>query len=149
MPYLVRTEHADPRRLASIRTTTSRAKLGPTIIAMLDQIWPVLREQGVRTDHNVVIYYGSTEQGFDIDVGVETLSEFTGPGPIALAQTPSGEVATIAHFGDYADMGPAYAALEQWCVDNDRQPTGVRWEVYGDWDDDPTKRRTDIYFALT
>ena len=22
---------------------------------------------------------------------------------------------------------------------------GVSWEVYGDWDDDPAKRRTDIY----
>ena len=24
----------------------------------------------------------------------------------------------------------------------------VNWEVYGDWDDDPAKRRTDIYFLL-
>jgi hypothetical protein len=24
----------------------------------------------------------------------------------------------------------------------------VNWEVYGDWDDDPPKRRTDVYFLL-
>ena len=29
-----------------------------------------------------------------------------------------------------------------------REPAGVNWEVYGDWDDDPAKRRTDVYFLL-
>jgi hypothetical protein len=24
----------------------------------------------------------------------------------------------------------------------------VNWEVYGDWDDDPARRRTDVYFLL-
>lgn len=45
-------------------------------------------------------------------------------------------------------MAPAYAALEQWCKDNGRRPAGVSWEVYGDWDDDPVRRRTDVYFLL-
>jgi effector-binding domain-containing protein len=57
-------------------------------------------------------------------------------------------VATTAHFGDYAKMAPAYAALEQWWTRNGRRPAGVSWEVYGDWDDDPAKVRTDIYFLL-
>ena len=39
-------------------------------------------------------------------------------------------------------------ATEQWCSENGRRPAGVNWEVYGDWDDDPAKRRTDIYFLL-
>jgi effector-binding domain-containing protein len=57
-------------------------------------------------------------------------------------------VATTAHFGDYAQMAGAYAALEQWWTGNGRRPAGVSWEVYGDWDDDPAKVRTDIYFLL-
>jgi len=24
----------------------------------------------------------------------------------------------------------------------------VNWEIYGDWDDDPAKRRTDVYKLL-
>jgi hypothetical protein len=44
-------------------------------------------------------------------------------------------------------MAPAYAAVEAWCATNGRK-SGATWEVYGDWDDDPTKRRTDIYFLL-
>ena len=57
-------------------------------------------------------------------------------------------MATTAHYGEYSHMAGAYAALEQWCQDNGRRPAGVNWEVYGDWDDDPAKRRTDIYFLL-
>ena len=56
--------------------------------------------------------------------------------------------ARTGHFGDYAQMAPAYAALEQWWTRNGRRPAGVSWEVYGDWDDDPAKVRTDIYFLL-
>jgi effector-binding domain-containing protein len=57
-------------------------------------------------------------------------------------------VATTAHFGEYSEMAPAYAALERWCEDNRRPPAGVNWEVYDDWDDDPVKRRTDICSLL-
>jgi hypothetical protein len=30
----------------------------------------------------------------------------------------------------------------------DVPPSGTNWEVYGDWDDDPARRRTDVYFLL-
>jgi hypothetical protein len=29
-----------------------------------------------------------------------------------------------------------------------RAQAGVNWEVYGDWDDDPAKRRTDVHALL-
>ena len=63
-------------------------------------------------------------------------------------EEPFGEVAVAAHYGDYADLAAAYTALEQWCTANGRHQAGTRWEVYGDWDDDPAKRRTDVYFLL-
>jgi len=71
-----------------------------------------------------------------------------GRGQVRRTSTPSGDVATTAHYGEYSDMAGAYAALEQWCQDSGRRAAGVNWEVYGDWDDDPAKRRTDVYFLL-
>lgn len=115
---------------------------------MLDVIWPVLRAQGASTGHNVVIYHGTTEGMLTIDVGVEVPAGFEPDGDVQPAATPSGEAATAAHFGDYSGLGGAYAALEQWCAANDRRTAGVNWEVYGDWDDDPGKVRTDVYFLL-
>jgi effector-binding domain-containing protein len=145
--YEVRTEQAGPRRLAAIRATTTHQRLTSDIFRLLDMVWPALREQGVRTGHNVVIYRGSP-QALIIDAGVEVFSEFTERGEMRSIETPSGEVATTAHFGDYAKMAPAYTALENWQAANGRQSAGVSWEVYGDWDDDPAKVRTDIYFLL-
>lgn len=141
-------EQVEPRQLAAIRATASQSKLGAAIIGELDKIWPVLRAQGARTRHNVVIYYGGEPQALQIAVGVEVPDGFAADGEIQPVSTPSGAAATVAHFGDYADMHSAYQALEQWCASNGRAQAGVSWEVYGDWEEDPAKRRTDIYFLL-
>ena len=148
MPYEVHTEWAQPRALAAIREGTTQQQLSADIVRVLGLIWPVLREQGVRTGHNVVVYLGGEDGVLVVDFGVEVLSSFEDRGPVHHAFTPSGEVATTAHYGEYSDMGLAYSALERWCADHGRSPSGVSWEVYGDWEDDPAKRRTDVYFLL-
>ena len=48
-PYQVRTEQAAPRALAAVRAVTTSRRLGSDIIRLLDQVWPLLREQGTRT----------------------------------------------------------------------------------------------------
>jgi effector-binding domain-containing protein len=154
VPYDVRAERAAPRALTAVRAATTRQQLGADIVRLLDKVWPVLREQGVHTGHNVVVYYpGDAARageggGFTIDAGVETFTGFAGQGEVRPVSTPPGDVAVTAHYGEYSAMAPAYAALERWCTENGRRPAGVNWEVYGDWDDDPAKRRTDVYFLL-
>lgn len=150
MAYEVRTEQAEPRALAAIRSVTPQQRLGAAIIGALDVVWPVLRQQGVRTRHNVVIYHGSADDGLAIDVGVEIFGGFSADGSAELrsVSTPAGEAATTAHFGEYSEIGGAYAALAEWCAANGRDPAGVNWEVYGDWAEDPAERRTDVYMLL-
>jgi effector-binding domain-containing protein len=121
------------------------ARLSTDIPGWLARSGPAAR-QGAAPG-NVVIYRGNPA-ALTIDAGVEVFTEFTGHGEIQPVSTPAGEVATTAHFGDYAQMAPAYDALEQWWTGSGRRPAGVSWEVYGDWDDDPAKVRTDIYFLL-
>ncbi|MGH3156577.1 MAG: hypothetical protein ACRDNF_08405 [Streptosporangiaceae bacterium] len=58
------------------------------------------------------------------------------------------EAATTTHYGEYTELAGAYAALERWCTEHQRQPSGVSWEVYGDWAEYPAERRTDVYFQL-
>jgi effector-binding domain-containing protein len=148
-PYQVRTEQAAPRVLAAVRAVTTPQRLGTDIIRLLDQVWPLLREQGTRTGHNVVIYHAGEPGQLAIDAGVEVFSGFTERGAVKRVTTPSGEAAVTAHYGEYSLMGGAYTALDQWCAANGRPQAGVNWEVYGDWDDDPAKRRTDVYTLLT
>ena len=148
VPYQVRTESAAPRTIAAVRAVTTPARVGTDIIRLLDLIWPLLREQGARTGHNVVIYRPGTGGDLVIDAGVEVPDGFTARGEVRPVDTPAGEAVTTAHYGDYAALSGAYGALEQWCAENGRRPAGTNWEVYGDWDDDPARRRTDVYFLL-
>jgi predicted transcriptional regulator YdeE len=148
MSYQVRTELAGPRPLAAASAVTTRQRLSADLIALLDQVWPLLREQGARTGHNVVIYHPGGKGELVIDAGVEVPDGFTARDAVRRVDTPAGEVAATTHFGDYADLGGAYAALEQWCTASGRAPAGTRWEVYGDWEEDPAKRQTDVYFLL-
>jgi len=148
MPPVVRTESASPRALAAVRAQTTRQQLGTDIVLLLDLVWPVLREQGVSTGHNVVVYYGGEAGRLTIEAGVEALTDFTDRGQVRHAATPPGEVAVATHYGEYSDLASAYAALDLWCRDTGRRPAGVSWEVYGDWEEDPAKRRTDVFFLL-
>jgi hypothetical protein len=44
--YEVRTEWAEPRRLAAIHAVTTQQRLSTDIPLLVGKIWPVLREQG-------------------------------------------------------------------------------------------------------
>ena len=145
MDYEIRVEDASPRQLAVARGAASRAELGVTILKLLDTVWPVLRGQHVQTGHNVVVYFGGLAH---IEAGVEVFGDFVDAGDVRHSQTPAGPAVTTAHWGEYSEMAGAYAALERWCAANGRKQTGTRWEVYGDWADDPKQHRTDIYLLL-
>ena len=149
MPYDVHAEQAGPRVLAAVRAVTTPQRLSTDIIRLLDQVWPLLREQGARTGHNVVIYHPGEGGEFTIEAGVEVFTGFEEHGAVKRVTTPAGEAATVAHYGEYSAMGGAYAALDEWCAANGRHLAGVNWEVYGDWDDDPARLRTDIYKLLS
>jgi effector-binding domain-containing protein len=145
----VRTEQAAPRRLAAIRSVTTPHDLRRTISRSLGIIWPAVREQGVRFGHNVFVYRDGEPGTLIVEIGVEVLGDFTESGEMQIVQTPAGEVATAAYYGDdYTQMAPVYDALGQWCAGNGRRPAGVNWEVYGDPARAPAQTRTDIYFLL-
>jgi effector-binding domain-containing protein len=143
--YEVRVEEVAPRQLAAARGMTSRAELGWTMISLLDRVWPVIREQDVPREHNVVVYLDGK---MTIEAGVEVFGPFVETGDVHAYATPGGTAISTAHFGEYSECGGAYAALEQWLAANARRRAGISWEVYGDWSDDPAQRRMDVYFLL-
>jgi effector-binding domain-containing protein len=145
MAYEVRLEEVAPRQLAAARGVTSRAELGRTIIRLLDHVWPVLREQDVPREHNVVVYLDGK---MTIEAGVQVFGPFVETSDVHAFATPSGTAISTAHFGEYSECGAAYAALEQWLAVNARRRAATSWEVYGDWSDDPAQRRMDVYFLL-
>jgi effector-binding domain-containing protein len=57
------------------------------------------------------------------------------------------------HFGPYGGLGAAHNAVRTWCKTNNRTLAGPNWEIYGhwlpEWNTDPSKIRTDVYYQLT
>jgi hypothetical protein len=82
VPYDVHVEQAGPRVLAAVRAVTTPQRLSTDIIRLLDQVWPLLREQGARTGHNVVIYHPGESGEFTIEAGVEVFTDFEGRGAV-------------------------------------------------------------------
>jgi hypothetical protein len=45
-------------------------------------------------------------------------------------------------------LGDAHDAIARWCRTNRHTPVGTRWEVYGDWDENPANVQTSVYWLL-
>jgi effector-binding domain-containing protein len=50
--------------------------------------------------------------------------------------------------GPYEEIDAAHQAVLRWCATQRRKTTGERWEVYGDWHEDPTRLQTVVFYGL-
>jgi effector-binding domain-containing protein len=84
----------------------------------------------------------------DVDFGVEVVREFAACGEVRPAKTPSGEVAAATHLGRYDRLGLTHDAIYAWAAANHRTLGDKSWEMYGDWNEDPTKLETRVMYLL-
>ena len=139
--------------LAALRDrATTRAELAATIRRLLHEVWAHLRQVGdLEPGHNVVVYRGDLDAGpAPVEVGVQVGRRFDGPTAtgVRCGELPSGRAARVTHRGPNDAMAPAYRALLSWARDGGHALAGVSWEVYGDWDADPSRLETEIYVLL-
>ena len=133
---------ATTRRLAP-------ADIPEKTMAMTDKVWAFLRAEGIAGHgHNVWLYRQTGDGRMDVQVGVQVAATFEGKGEIVCLQTPEGRAAHAVHYGEYHDLPKVHQAVTAWCRSNGHAAAGVGWEVYGDWQDDPAERRTDVYCLL-
>jgi effector-binding domain-containing protein len=115
---------------------------------MLDGVWAFLRQNDLRTDgHNVMVYRNNVPN-LEFEVGVQVTRTFEPIGAVVPSKLPHGQAAHTIHVGDYAGLGQAHDAIARWCRTNGHTPSGTRWEVYGDWEEDPAMLQTDVYSLL-
>src|SRR5262249_7172606 len=117
--------------------------------AACGEVWSFIRSAGLsRPGRHVALYL----QGQEVEVGAEVAAPFTGNERIQCSQLPSGRVATTVHFGPYAGLSEAHAAIRQWCAEHGHPLAGICWEIYGHWDEswnaNPSKIRTDVFYLL-
>src|SRR6516162_7918256 len=150
MEYDIRLEHHAGQPLAVVRRRASPQDLSTVVPAACGTVWTVIRAQQVPgAGRHVAVYWDGQ---INLEVGVEVATPFAGYGEVVGSATPSGPVATTTHYGPYGQLGDAHDAICRWCADNGYRKAGPNWEVYGhwldEWNSDPSKIRTDVFYLL-
>jgi effector-binding domain-containing protein len=146
MEYKIEVQRAEAQTTAVVRRRASQRELARVVPQGCGEVWAFARAAGLpRPGRHLALYF---DHEINLEVGVEVDRPFTGNDQVVCSSTPAGLVATTAHFGPYDRLGEAHDAICKWCATNGRVKAGPCWEVYGHWDDDPAKLRTDVYYLL-
>jgi len=152
MEYTITVKHVEAQPIAAARARMAARDIPARFKEPMDKVWeflgrhPELRAGG----HNVFLYRHDMDStgAMTIDFGVQVVSRFEVEGNVFCAMTPAGEVATTSHFGSYAGLPLAHEAVHGWMKKHERSAGGWSWEIYSDWNDNPEKLETQIFYLL-
>ena len=146
MEYQVEVRTVESQTTAVVRRRARPSELAEVVPRACGEVWAFIRSAGLpHPGQNLALYLNG--EG-DLECGVEVAEPFAGDGSVVCSSTPAGLVATAAHWGPYDRLHEAHEAIRNWCAAQGHQLTETSWEVYGDWDDDPAKLRTDVFYLL-
>jgi effector-binding domain-containing protein len=150
MPYQFELMQSKPIPTAVIRGRVRAPQLPRFVPAACGEVWSFIRSAGLpRAGRHVALYLDG--QG-SVEVGAEVAEPFTGNDRVHCSQLPAGRVVTTTHFGPYARLSEAHAAIRRWCAEHGHRCLGPSWEIYGHWEEswnaDASKIRTDIFHLL-
>ena len=149
--YSVSLQRAVPRTIAAVRALVPASRVPAVFAGYLDQVYAAARSGHIQVDgQNVFVYRNVPDQPDHVDVefGVGTTTPFVPIGQVRPIDLPVGDVATTTHWGAYTRLGAAHHAVIDWCRAHGRDLAGPRWEVYGHWTEDESRRRTDVYYLV-
>ncbi len=116
---------------------------------MSNEVWECLRAGGIDGGCPNVMLYRDAGSEVDVEIGVELHRKCPLNGRVVRSSLPSGTVAMTIHRGSYVQLAGAHGSIADWCASNDQRPTGIRWEVYGPHNEDPTLMATEVYWLLS
>lgn len=147
--HAVTTMDVAARSVAGVRVQVPFGRVAEYFGAALDQVYAAGRAGSINLDgQNIFIYHPAGNGMLTADFCVGTAAPFEAIDEVVWRQTPSGIAATTTHWGDYSGLRRAHDALQAWCREQGLTCSGPSWEVYGHWDADPAKLRTDIYYLV-
>jgi effector-binding domain-containing protein len=140
---------AETRRILAIRRKIRWNQIGEVAMPSLDKVWAHIRGEGI-TDfgHNLFIYRGMSPLGAEVSFGVEVPAPVGAPKGFVIDETPAGRTATLHQYGEYDKLVETNMTLRRWCDEQKLRLGNISWELYGDWDEDPAKVRTDVFYQL-
>jgi hypothetical protein len=147
--YVVTEVPCTARLLAGVRAIVPVGRVGAVFRTYLDQVYAAARLNEIALDgQNVFVYRPHPSGQLLVEFCVGALRAFESVGTVVTLETPVGLAATTTHWGDYAGLSAAHAAIREWCSAHGRTMAGTSWEIYGHWHETPAKVRTDVYYLL-
>ena len=132
--------------MAVARATLPPGQIGEHIIELFDRVYAFLKTAKVKqAGQNIALYLNGA---VDLEVGVPVTAPFEDTATVYCSSLPAGQAAHAVHYGPYSELVGAHDAVRKWCADRGLALTGVSWEIYGHWNDDPSLLRTDVYWLL-
>jgi effector-binding domain-containing protein len=146
MQYQVEVKRVEAQTTAVVRCRATPGELATVVPRGCGEVWTFMRSSGQpKPGRNLALYL---DGAINLECGVEVVQPFTGNDHVCCSSTPTGLVATTAHFGPYDRLGEAHKAICEWCSEQGHAFAGPNWEVYGHWTDDPAQLRTDVFYLL-
>ena len=84
----------------------------------------------------------------NVEVGVLLDQPCPLTGRVVASALPAGTAAMTVHHGPFGDVRAAHEAVVSWCAAHGHRTSGVRWEIYGPHNDDPSQQWTEVYWLL-
>ena len=114
--------------------------------SLLDEVYGFLRSGGAtQTGHNIMLFRDDVP---NVEVGVQVAGTFDPSGRVVPSALPAGRVATTIHRGSYDGLDAAHRAIRARSAARGHELTGTRWEIYGDWRENPEDLETEINYLI-
>ena len=147
MDYDIDLVEAQATVMAVARDTLAQDQISGRILHLFDLVYAFLANAEVKqAGHNIAIYLNNH---IDLEVGVPVTAPFEDTANVFCSSSPAGRSAHTVHYGPYSRLGDANRAVQKWCKNQGEATSGISWEEYGHWNDDPSLLRTDVYWLLT
>jgi effector-binding domain-containing protein len=131
---------------AAIRCQAQKPELPQVVPRLCGEVWEFARAAELVQPGRLLALYREGTQ--DLEVGVEVAAPFVGTERVVCSSLPAGQAAVAVHYGPYELLGEAHAAVRHWCADRGLALAGPFWELYGHGEEDPAKRRTDVFYLV-
>jgi effector-binding domain-containing protein len=115
----------------SVRTVTSVTNLPQEIGKAYGSIMQYLNELGEQpADCPFTAYFNMDMENLDVEIGFPVSKKLPGEGEIKQSEIPAGRYVECMYKGVYAEMVPAYDAMNKWIADNGYEAVGSTYEYY-------------------
>jgi len=136
---------AGSRLIAAVRRQCAPEQIPKVLIGGLNVVWPVIRARGVVFGKNVAAYRAQSDEMVELLCGVEIADRFEDGGEVVCVETPGGTAVFATHVGPYRRLPETYGAIARWMRERGYRAAGGSMEVYGHWEADESRLRTEVY----